>query len=1107
MKKSSYSTAVFVLFLFINSHLCAQTVSVGKGSYSTVLPSGTVGLQNSSGSNISPKVSSTFQLPPQTNDFWSSLIFPFYGDAYSNNIYAHPLYYKAKSNGLQLGYTTTPVYSAQDYLFPFSQQLTVGVTDLAASKTSTDNYGDWTVSALWDDGTHKMKATLGHGLPFAFFTISGGSASITCSTAPTIWSNVNGVLGITVEGRHYGIFAPDSSQWTGTSTLQSSLNGKDYLSIALLPDNSTVTLELFRKHAYAFVIGSSVAWLYDDVTAKLTTTFSYSTELKESKNGNLNQTLTALYRHQWLNTAASFTNYEYNTVAGKMKVFDGNQFSTNLTFEGVLPALPDQGDYNRTELLAMVNSVAAQKLPSGGDSGGTYWNAKLTARFAHLVNIADQLGATSVRDYFLSAIKSRLEAWFTAGGVETYVYNSTWRTLTGYPSEFGADNQLNDHNFHAGYAIMVAAIIAQYDSVWAAKENWGGMVELLIKDANNWDRTDVRFPFLRAFDAYAGHSWEAGHGDFGDGNNEESSSESMNFATAVTLWGTATHQREIRDLGIYLYATQRTAIEQYWFDIDDSVFPSTYAYKALGMVWGGKGVHSTWFGANADYIHGINMLPINGGSMYLGRHPDYVQINYNETISELNGTAAIWKDILWEYLAFVDPGTALSLFLSNSTYTPEDGESKAHTYHWLSNLKKMGRLDISVTADIPTYSVFKNSLGAKTYVGYNASSDSITVHYSDGYSMRVPPRVMRSINTSSSIDNAPVAILTADKTSGKIPLTVNFSGKQSFDKNSSPLTYSWVFGDGGTSVSMDTVHIYTIAGTYKAFLTVTNQLMISTKDSVQIIVNGNGTPYSGTPFNIPGTLQAENYDKGGEGVAYHDVDANNIGLVYRPTEGVDLEGASDNAYDVYWMVSGEWLEYTIQTAVDGNYDIIPYVATVPGFGYFRILIDNVDVSGKQSVLSTGGFQIWKAIKVANVSLKAGKHILRFEIDTDVSSEKKNWLFSLNYIQINKSTGTGVTDLNAKPKEYSLGQNFPNPFNPATTITYALPFESKIKIEVFNLLGEVVKEFIYGSVPAGYGEIKFNGAELTSGIYFYRIDASSTDGKQKYQNSKKMILVK
>ena len=245
---------------------------------------------------------------------------------------------------------------------------------------------------------------------------------------------------------------------------------ESFFSVALLPDNSPATLEFYRQHAYAFVTGSSVAWQYDETAAKLTSTFSYTTELKESVNGQSGHTLTALYRHQWLNSTNPLTAYSYNSTCGQMKVFDGNQFTTDVTFEGVLPSLPDQGDHNPADLLAMINAAASETLPAGP----TYENGKAIARFAHLVNIADQDGSSAARDYFLSEIKRRLEGWFTAGGAESYVYNATWATLTGYPSGYGADNQINDHNFHAGYAIMGAAIVAQYDSVWAAPENWGG---------------------------------------------------------------------------------------------------------------------------------------------------------------------------------------------------------------------------------------------------------------------------------------------------------------------------------------------------------------------------------------------------------------------------------------------------------------------------------------------------------------------------------------------------------------------------------------------------------------------------------------------------------
>ncbi|MBK7701823.1 MAG: hypothetical protein IPI34_02455 [bacterium] len=107
------------------------TVPVGLGSYSTTLPSGAVGPQNSSGANVSPKVAPAFAQPVQSNDFWSSLIYPFYSNPHTNVLYAHPLMVKSIATGLQVGHTTTPVFAANDDLFPYSIQLTVGVAGLS----------------------------------------------------------------------------------------------------------------------------------------------------------------------------------------------------------------------------------------------------------------------------------------------------------------------------------------------------------------------------------------------------------------------------------------------------------------------------------------------------------------------------------------------------------------------------------------------------------------------------------------------------------------------------------------------------------------------------------------------------------------------------------------------------------------------------------------------------------------------------------------------------------------------------------------------------------------------------------------------------------------
>ena len=93
-----------------------------------------------------------------------------------------------------------------------------------------------------------------------------------------------------------------------------------------------------------------------------------------------------------------------------------------------------------------------------------------------------------------------------------------------------------------------------------------------------------------------------------------------------------------------------------------------------------------------------------------------------------------------------------------------------------------------------------------------------------------------------------------------------------------------------------------------------------------------------------------------------------------------------------------------------------------------------------------------------------------------------------------------------PIKFSLGQNYPNPFNPSTTIRYSLPVDSKVKLLVYNILGEKVATLVDEFNEAGYYEINWNGTDirgdlLPSGIYIYRIET------EKYRDSKKMMLMK
>lgn len=99
------------------------------------------------------------------------------------------------------------------------------------------------------------------------------------------------------------------------------------------------------------------------------------------------------------------------------------------------------------------------------------------------------------------------------------------------------------------------------------------------------------------------------------------------------------------------------------------------------------------------------------------------------------------------------------------------------------------------------------------------------------------------------------------------------------------------------------------------------------------------------------------------------------------------------------------------------------------------------------------------------------------------------------------------EVNLLPIEYALDQNYPNPFNPSTVIKYALPFDSKVLIKIYNALGQDVKLLKDEIISAGNYEVQFNSSNLPSGVYFYRLSAESLDGKQKYSSIKKMVLLK
>ncbi len=688
------------------------------------------GPSNFLGNPVQPRVTENFQGPIPTNDWWTSLLWPFYpGNEHGENLFAHPKVLKSFPNGLALGYPTEPQLTEDGvhYLYHFREDLRVGLSGLNAHEVRVDDHSDWTVTARWQGGP-TMWATTGHGLPFTYFTGVGAGFQVQTVGALEVFHQQNNVLGLTVNGAHYALFGPTGTAWTGHGTFS---NPGPYLSVALLPERSA--LPLFTKYAYSFITDTKAEYHYDRNTGLVTTDFQVTTEAKE---GTETGTLLALYRHQWLNTSTPTTPYSYWSPRGEMKLVEGAGFTTEHRYTGVLPAPPDVGGHDRQRLRSYVLEVAQEGPLPPKD---TYFGGKDLGRLAAVIPIAEELGETQARDAMLDKIRHRLDDYFDGEEPFMLAYNSTWNALLAYPAAFESDRQLNDHHFHYAYLIMGAATVARYDQAWAEANLEA--VEELIANVANFDRECTRYPYLRNFDPYAGHSWASGPQMFAGGNNQESSSEAINFATAVLLWAAETNHQDLEALGAYLYATETTAIEQYWFDVDQAVFPEGFAHPVLGMVWGAGGAYTTWWTNNPEEIHGINYLPITGGSFYLGRDPDKVRGQVQHLETQNGGPAQEWRDIIWSYLAFAE-NTVLNRFYADPDYPVEGGESRAHTYHWLGNLSHLGQQDPTVSADLSTFAVFLRD-GLRTYVAYNPQNTPRTVTFSDGTTLDVPPKSTR----------------------------------------------------------------------------------------------------------------------------------------------------------------------------------------------------------------------------------------------------------------------------------------------------------------------------------------------------------------------------
>lgn len=233
--------------------------------------------------------------------------------------------------------------------------------------------------------------------------------------------------------------------------------------------------------------------------------------------------------------------------------------------------------------------------------------------------------------------------------------------------------------------------------------------------------------------------------------------------------------------------------------------------------------------------------------------------------------------------------------------------------------------------------------------------------------------------------NKPV-IQHADTVKGVIVLPFTDTLKASFN----PTSFGATGLPPGLSINTGTgliTGIPTQAGNFSTTLSATNISGTGTK-TVIFAIQGT-TPFKGTPINLPGKLEAEDYDLGGQNIAYNDFDSNNHSGQYRPNEGVDVEGCGEGGYDVGGLSVGEWMSYTVNVTQAGTYTLQARVASPNGQKSFHVELNGKNISGPVNVPNTGNWQVYQTVNVTTPVLSTGKQTLRIVMDTDG--------FNLNYL--------------------------------------------------------------------------------------------------------------
>jgi len=722
-----------------------MAVPTGGGSYASYPPKG-------SSPNLGRMLSWHFPLvhprnhpPIPTNKYWTDLL----NGQPRGSLWSYPWRVDPKHTGLQLFF---PQHSNADGTnMDCNRPLVITGLNFRANGVLIKNWGDWTFTfRLPQSASRYMDVTLGEGMPLVWvqphgvtlsITPTGKGQYLTPTGTPIAFPYRGRELIVRADQRLYAVFVPPGTHFTNSGNTVNIHISYPRAFAAFAPLQTLRQARYFATCAASIPINSTVDWAYRAKTGAVNTRWSVQT--RAMVPGSPNEVVQGWLPHQWMQSqyAMKLNGPAYVTARGEMKTSRGNNFKLSWHFSGFLPVLPAPGSFAKSDHFSPAIMAKLLKHCSDNSNYGddTYWGGKDLLRFTQYMLMAHELHNKPEYKTLRAEAYRALSDWLTYTPGEKAHYFArykNWPALVGFHTSYGSGS-FNDQHFHYGYFTYSAAMLGMQDPAFLKK--YGPMITLVAKEYANWNRKSRRFPVLRTFDIWAGHSWAGGLSSPG-GENQESSSEAMQSWIGLYLLGTMLHNPRMRATGAMGYAMESRAALDYWFNEPGNVLPPQYKHPMYGMVWSGGGVFGTYFSGDPCWVYGINCLPQSPGLDYLVRYSGFARTLFHKILGDRNiATMGDLGNVLLAQASQADPAWACRefdhLWQAKNAIVRNNMEAGV-TYYDAHAYNQLGPRQWNIHLTVPTSSVYHNGrTGVTTYAVYNPHHYPVLVRATEG--MRV----------------------------------------------------------------------------------------------------------------------------------------------------------------------------------------------------------------------------------------------------------------------------------------------------------------------------------------------------------------------------------